>query len=135
LDVSDTENQVSDLLPGLVEREIRKAYTAFSSRPHEHGVYTEIFTGLWGCGAFGGDWQIKTIVQWCAAAKSCATLHFVCAGDQQQAFATTLDEFTQFGLESGWIVGDVLKALSALDPGSSDARNTFTHVKSVLSPH
>jgi poly(ADP-ribose) glycohydrolase len=134
LDMFDAEDHVPDLLPGHVGRELRKAHTAFSSRPHEHG-YTEIFTGLWGCGAFGGDWQIKTIIQWCAAAMNGVTLHFVCAGDQQQAFATSLDEFTRFGLDSGWIVGHVLKALLALEPSSSDARNTFAHIKSALNSH
>jgi len=125
LDIFDAEDHVPDLLPGHVKRELRKAYTAFSSSPHECEGY----------GAFGGDWQIKTIIQWCAAAMSGVTLHFVCAGDQQQAFATSLDEFTRFGLDSGWVVGDVPKTLLALEPSSSDAKNTFAHIKSALNSH
>lgn len=135
LDMFDAEDQVPDLLPGYVEREMRKAYTAFSSKPTADEGYTDVVTGLLGCGAFGGDWQIKTVIQWCAAAMSSVTLHFVCAGDQQQAFAKHLDEFTQFGLESGWTVSYVLRALFALDPSSNDARNAFTQIKSALSSH
>jgi poly(ADP-ribose) glycohydrolase len=63
LDMFDTEGQVPDLLPEHVEREIRKAYAAFNSKPSRNEGYTDIVTRLWGCGAFGGDWQIKTIIQ------------------------------------------------------------------------
>jgi poly(ADP-ribose) glycohydrolase len=134
LDVFERADLMPDLLPGHVEREIRKAYTAFSSEPFETEQQTKIFTGLWGCGAFGGDWQIKTIIQWCAAAMSGVSLHFVCAGDQQGVFAKTLEAFAQLGLERGWIVGDVVGVLLALNPNSRAARNAFAHIMSVLSP-
>ncbi len=55
LDMFDREEIVQDLLPEHVEREIRKANTSFSSSPPGAERYMEIFTGLWGCGAFGGD--------------------------------------------------------------------------------
>jgi poly(ADP-ribose) glycohydrolase len=133
LDMLGTEDQVPDLLPGHVGRELRKAYTAFSSISSREERYTEVLTGLWGCGAFGGDWQIKTIIQWCAAAMASVSLHFVCSGDQQDVFATTLDEFTRLGIVGGWCVGDVVRALLVLNTDSSDARRVFTHLKSVLS--
>jgi poly(ADP-ribose) glycohydrolase len=133
LDMFDREELVPDLLPKHVEREMRKAITALSTNPSGEARYTEIFTGLWGCGAFGGDWQIKTIIQWCAAAISGVNLYFICAGDQQQAFAANLEQFALSGLECGWTVGDVLRHLLRLDPQSSDARNAFAHVKSAVS--
>ena len=51
-----------------VQRELVKAYTAFSSPCRVSGpAYQAIATGNWGCGAFAGDPQLKAIVQWLAA--------------------------------------------------------------------
>lgn len=36
-----------------------------------------IATGNWGCGAFGGDPEVKTIVQWLAASQVVLSLAFV----------------------------------------------------------
>lgn len=132
LDMFDQVDLVPDLLPGHVEREVKKAYTAFSFRPSEHEQYTEIFTGLWGCGAFGGDWQVKTIIQWCAASASGVPLHFICAGNRQNDFATILEAFTAVGLDCEWTVGDILGVLLTLNARSSAARNVFSHIRSVL---
>ncbi len=60
------------------------------------------------------------------------SLHFISSGDKQQAFVPGLEETTLSGIESTWIIGDVLKALSVLDSGSSDARNAFAHIESAL---
>lgn len=130
LDMFDSTGPLPDLLPGHVDREIRKAYTAFSSKPLEDESYTGIFTGLWGCGAFGGDWQVKTIIQWCAAAMGGVPLHFVCAEDKQYLFATNLQAFSQAGLERGWTIGDVMRVMLALNASS---RNVFWQIASVLS--
>jgi poly(ADP-ribose) glycohydrolase len=72
---------VPDLLPGNVDRELTKAYTAFSSGQPVNpaaGRYTEVVTGLWGCRAFGGNKEIKTVIQWCAASLADVPLAFVC---------------------------------------------------------
>jgi poly(ADP-ribose) glycohydrolase len=75
---------VPDLLPGNVDRELTKAYTAFSSGQPLIAVnpsaarYTEVVTGLWGCRAFGGNKEIKTVIQWCAASLADVPLAFVC---------------------------------------------------------
>jgi poly(ADP-ribose) glycohydrolase len=132
LDMFDRAEVVPDLLPGNVEREIRKSYTAFSSGSSKGEQYTEIFTGLWGCRTFGGDWQIKTIILWCAAAMSGVSLHFVYAADQQD-FATNIEAFTRVGLKRGWTVGELLRFLYALEPDSKGGRNAFAHTMSVLS--
>ncbi|KUL92501.1 hypothetical protein ZTR_02318 [Talaromyces verruculosus] len=85
LDGHDPDGVLPDLLPGHLERELQKAYTAFSSSP-----YVSIFTGLWGCQSFGGNPQIKTIIQWCAASLAGVPLNFVCSS-QQEEFAASLD--------------------------------------------
>lgn len=69
LDAYDGTTQAPDLLPGNLGRELRKAYTAFSSsefgKPYQHTV-----AGLWGCGLFCGNPQIKTLIQWIAASSA-----------------------------------------------------------------
>jgi poly(ADP-ribose) glycohydrolase len=73
------ETYIPDVLPGNVDREFLKAYTAFSSEAQEvPSGYSHVVTGLWGCGAFGGNVDIKTIIQWCAASIAGVPLVFVC---------------------------------------------------------
>ncbi|KAK3309882.1 uncharacterized protein B0T15DRAFT_516775 [Chaetomium strumarium] len=62
LDMAEAGQSLPDLLPGNLDRELRKAYTAFSSNS-----FREIRTGLWGCGAFCGDPGIKMLLLWLAA--------------------------------------------------------------------
>jgi poly(ADP-ribose) glycohydrolase len=62
LDMVEAGESLPDLLPGNLDRELRKAYTAFSSH-----CFGEIRTGFWGCGAFCGDPGIKTLLLWLAA--------------------------------------------------------------------
>lgn len=41
--------------------------TSFQSLVHEDNI--GVATGNWGCGAFGGDPELKAIVQWLAASQ------------------------------------------------------------------
>lgn len=41
--------------------------TSFQSLGHEDNI--GVVTGNWGCGAFGGDPELKAIVQWLAASQ------------------------------------------------------------------
>ncbi|KAM0348929.1 hypothetical protein ACHAPU_003863 [Fusarium lateritium] len=51
-----------DLYPENSDREIRKATNGFASYKGD-----SVFTGIWGCGAFGGDPGVKLMVLWLAA--------------------------------------------------------------------
>ncbi|KAH7018422.1 uncharacterized protein B0I36DRAFT_335945 [Microdochium trichocladiopsis] len=62
---SHAQATLPDLVPQHMEREITKARLAFSS-----GVYSEIISPLWGCGAFNGDPFVKVIQLWVAASTS-----------------------------------------------------------------
>ncbi|CAD8072284.1 unnamed protein product [Paramecium sonneborni] len=53
------------------KRELIKSYSGF------YGIQ-KICTGKWGCGAFGGEWQLKALIQWVAASLGgCQQLLFI----------------------------------------------------------
>jgi poly(ADP-ribose) glycohydrolase len=134
LDMYDATELIPDLLPGNVDRELRKAYTAFSYRASELGRYTEIYTGLWGCGAFGGNWQIKSIIQWCAASMAGVPLRFAVSGEVQREFADRLEVFTQAVMDRGWRVGTMSKFLTDVEPHSDIARDIFSCLEKDMRP-
>jgi poly(ADP-ribose) glycohydrolase len=61
--VLDYEEQFSER---YILRELNKAYCGFSSQSKAK----DIATGNWGCGAFCGDLQLKSIIQWIAASEA-----------------------------------------------------------------
>ncbi|EGP89117.1 unnamed protein product [Zymoseptoria tritici ST99CH_1A5] len=89
LDLEGRDEGLPDLQPGKVERELRKAYTAFrSSQNTSSGQrFNVVNTGFWGCRTFGGNPSVKTMIQWCAASKAgCGSMEFICSGEEQEAF-------------------------------------------------
>ncbi|SMQ49469.1 unnamed protein product [Zymoseptoria tritici ST99CH_3D7] len=89
LDLEGREDGLPDLQPGNVQRELRKAYTAFrSSQNISSGQpFSVIYTGFWGCRTFGGNPSVKTIIQWCAASRAgCGRMEFICSGEEQETF-------------------------------------------------
>jgi poly(ADP-ribose) glycohydrolase len=131
LDLSDATGIVPDLLPGHVNRELLKAYIAFSSKTRPER-YTEIVTGLWGCGSFGGNRDIKAILQWCAASMAETPLIFVCSGVDQADFAINLKHLVEKGLALSWRVKDVLGLLHSLRPEDADSQMVFSYVLRCL---
>lgn len=98
LDLTESANlqSIPDLTPEFLYRELVKAYTAFSSSNYgpSRKTYSHICTGLWGCGAFGGNKQVKAIIQWCAASIAhVPELRYICAGPEQDKFANELKNF------------------------------------------
>lgn len=60
----------SQFKPGLVHRELNKAYSGFEpthTSSTTSGHQCAVATGNWGCGAFGGEPRLKAIIQWMAA--------------------------------------------------------------------
>ncbi|XP_078447402.1 poly(ADP-ribose) glycohydrolase 1-like isoform X7 [Wolffia australiana] len=64
-----------------------------------------VATGNWGCGAFGGDLEIKSMIQWLAASQ--AGRPFILYNTFGVKALQRLEEVTQFLLENGWTVGDL----------------------------
>ncbi|KAL8672434.1 MAG: hypothetical protein Q9168_003112 [Polycauliona sp. 1 TL-2023] len=126
LDSYDTTQLTPDLLPGNIDRELQKAYTAFSSSRNTNGeALKTVVTGLWGCGSFGGNRQIKSIIQWLAASLAGTTLRFICSGQDQQSFATNLQLFVKDVSAAGWTVEHLLGILRNLAAGDQGARDLF----------
>lgn len=126
LDSFDTSELTPDLLPGNVDRELRKAYTAFSSARNSDGqAFEVVVTGLWGCRSFRGNSQIKTIIQWLAASLAGTKLYFVCAGEDPEDFAAGLRLFLEECSRHNWTVAHMLRGLCDLRPGDDDARHAF----------
>jgi len=71
-------NKTKQLEDYVMERELRKAFTGFSAAKGEI-----VATGHWGCGAFGGDLEVKAVVQILAASVAgVKELQFFCFGEQ-----------------------------------------------------
>ncbi|KAK8950911.1 Poly(ADP-ribose) glycohydrolase 1 [Platanthera zijinensis] len=74
-----------------------------SSEAYQENV--GIATGNWGCGAFGGDPEIKSVIQWLAASQALRPfMHYYTFGanDLQK-----LNEVCRWILSHGWTVGDL----------------------------
>ncbi|PGH15445.1 hypothetical protein AJ79_02422 [Helicocarpus griseus UAMH5409] len=108
-----SNGEVADLPPGHVDRELLKAYNAFrgSTDEGECNIYSEIVTGLWGCGAFGGSPRIKTLIQWCAASMARTKLRIVLSGEEQGGFARELSKTADMARESSWTVRNILESI------------------------
>ncbi|KAF8158657.1 hypothetical protein K438DRAFT_2026069 [Mycena galopus ATCC 62051] len=128
LDGYDGSSATPDLLPGHVDRELTKAHTAFAS--YGGAPYETVVTGHWGCGAFGGNREIKSIIQWSAASMAGVPLNFVC--DKTGSFASDFRSFTADALTGRWAVHrviSILRDMSATDPGR---RSGFHAVRSIM---
>ncbi|OBS19790.1 hypothetical protein FPOA_11514 [Fusarium poae] len=67
-----SSDDLPDLYPENIDREINKAINGFTSYKGD-----SVFTGLWGCGAFGGDPGVKLVVLWLTAGASNVELKVV----------------------------------------------------------
>ncbi len=56
----DSQYKISNIL-----RDLNKAFVAYT--PTDQTRHLSISSGKWGCGAFGGDPQLKYLIQWLAA--------------------------------------------------------------------
>ncbi|KAH6958938.1 hypothetical protein DER45DRAFT_244979 [Fusarium avenaceum] len=96
-----------DLYPDNIDREISKATNGFSSYGGD-----SIFTGLWGCGAFGGDPGVKLIVLWLAAGAANVKLHLM-LGPGEHNFGRKLEEVVE---ACDGLAGDDVRELLSLIP-------------------
>ncbi|KAK7112436.1 hypothetical protein V1264_011894 [Littorina saxatilis] len=67
-----------------VLRELNKAYCGFQSGEKE-AEKSAVCTGNWGCGAFGGDKQLKSLIQVMAASAARREVCYFTFGDEKLA--------------------------------------------------
>ncbi|KFX86899.1 hypothetical protein V490_08737 [Pseudogymnoascus sp. VKM F-3557] len=141
LDVADRQGGLPDVLPGNVERELRKAYTGFraSHVAHEGGPrepFSVIYTGFWGCRTFGGNPDIKALIQWCAASLAGSPMKFICSTSEQHAFAAALRSFTEYASVTGLGADELSRILLDLTPGELEGlQHPMEHIRKLLKGH
>ncbi len=90
IDEGDNQEGLADLLSSNIDREIKKAYTAFSS--WAVGAPATVWTGLWGCGAFNGDPGVKMTLLWIAGSLAGKELRIICDSSNDK-FASEFEAF------------------------------------------
>lgn len=70
---------------------------------------TGVATGNWGCGAYGGDPEVKAVIQWIAASQ--ASRSFITYYTFELADLENLDQVTQWILSQEWTVGELWNIL------------------------
>ena len=115
---------------GAIERELNKAYVGFlgtldgardGARDGEPtgavavAPLPPIVTGNWGCGAFGGDLQLKAMIQWMAASLAGRVcVHYLTFGDER--LAAGLDAVTRRLRALNCSVGTLASTLCKFKP-------------------
>ncbi|GKU92299.1 hypothetical protein SLEP1_g6047 [Rubroshorea leprosula] len=75
----------------------------------DHQESIGIATGNWGCGSFGGDPEVKTIIQWLAASQ--ALRPFISYYTFGLVALQNVNQVTQWILAHKWTVGDLWNVL------------------------
>ncbi|ORC92178.1 putative poly(ADP-ribose) glycohydrolase [Trypanosoma theileri] len=95
-----------------IVREIRKAFVAFKGIPDSTLLSVHsgpIATGNWGCGAFQGDYELKVMIQWCAASQAGRSLIYFTFGNHDLCckFQRVYEKLQR----EAWTVGHVFVVL------------------------
>ncbi|CAH8347948.1 unnamed protein product [Eruca vesicaria subsp. sativa] len=104
---------ISQYKPECLLREANKALCGFLHVCKKHCIDHEdgvgVATGNWGCGAYGGDPEIKSFLQWLAVSQSRRPfMSYYTFGFEA---LHNLNQVTELVISKGWTVGDVWKKL------------------------
>ena len=115
--------------PNIV-RELNKAYCGFthvlSGDKSDKEEVVSVATGNWGCGMFGGDKELKSLIQWMAASRAGRTVQYYTFGDAN--LTREQERVTKLLLERKVTVGQLYKILVS---GSMSKGNVFEYVVSA----
>lgn len=110
-----------------INRELYKAYCGFSHEISTDNIGTDesapVATGNWGCGAFGGDKEMKTLLQWIAASKVGRRVRYFTFKDVK--LAERQKEVTRFLSNKKITVGQLYNVLVR---GKTTKGNVFTYI-------
>merc|ERR1712232_1338240 len=94
----------------FILRELLKSYVACRGDPLIPDSRS-FATGNWGCGAFGGDPQLKSLIQWLAASATSRDMDYFVYGEKRMAEAQRVfGMLTSAGVTCGEVYGILLKA-------------------------
>ncbi|TKY71116.1 Poly(ADP-ribose) glycohydrolase 1 [Spatholobus suberectus] len=91
----------------ISNHKIRNSQNDYHRMDQGHSI--GVATGNWGCGAFGGDPEVKTIIQWLAASQ--ALRPFIAYYTFGLEALQNLDEVAHWILSHRWTVGDLWNML------------------------
>ncbi|XP_021855614.2 poly(ADP-ribose) glycohydrolase 1 isoform X1 [Spinacia oleracea] len=109
MDVNNSESQATDcgIFP---DTDGSKATQSMDFKLQMCHSDVGIATGNWGCGAFGGDPQVKTVIQWLAASQ--ALRPFVLYYTFEMEALRNLDQVRSWIMSHNWTVGDLWNMLA-----------------------
>ena len=112
-------------------RELNKARVAFN---HDHpSPCAPVATGNWGCGAFAGHVQLKSMLQWLAASSCSKPIIYYSFHDEN---CEGLEEITKFLLQKGLKVGELYNTIKSfadqLETNDTPKGHLFTFLKESL---
>ncbi|KAK5965973.1 Poly glycohydrolase, partial [Trichostrongylus colubriformis] len=93
-----------------IDRELNKAYVGFLPK---HRNACPVATGNWGCGVFGGDKELKSLIQMLAAARAGRDMIYYTFANKQ--FEISMNELYEKLLYKKATVGAVYKALISFE--------------------
>ncbi|QHO27941.1 Poly(ADP-ribose) glycohydrolase [Arachis hypogaea] len=96
----------------------------------EQGNNIGVATGNWGCGAFGGDPELKAIIQWLAASQ--ALRPFIAYYTFGLEALQNLDEVASWILSQRWTVGDLWNMLIEYSTKRSKGETTVGFLRWLL---
>ncbi|XP_059802687.1 poly(ADP-ribose) glycohydrolase isoform X1 [Hypanus sabinus] len=95
--------------PHNIKREINKAFCGFVRPEVDPRNLSAVATGNWGCGAFGGDARLKSLLQMIAAAEAGRDVVYFTFGDRE--LMIEIHDMHKFLIEKEQTVGQIYKLL------------------------
>ena len=133
IDATPFDDATAQYTKPSIVRELNKAYSGFShhtsdDKPSENKM-TVVATGNWGCGMFGGNKELKTLIQWMAASKVGRPVQYHTF--REPGLIREQMKVTKLLLEQKVTVSQLYEVL--ISGGRTLKGNVFTHVMESLS--
>ncbi|KAF7639310.1 hypothetical protein Mgra_00001272 [Meloidogyne graminicola] len=107
IDALNFSYPLEQFFEGYIRRELRKAVVGFAVRTA--WSFDQIATGNWGCGVFGGDFHLKSLIQLMAASLARRPLVFFTFG--MDLFAQELEEIVLLLQAEGITIGKLYRLI------------------------
>jgi poly(ADP-ribose) glycohydrolase len=123
----DEQQQFSE---SHMRRDIIKAFAGFNAADRP-----KIATGNWGCGAFGGNMHLKSLLQWLAASAAGKDLRYYSFGEGGLWFKEELQALSIAAAAKGVTCSQLWSALLTLSKSKDNYKQPREMVKRILGIH